>query len=80
VVEHQKFPVSRRFEPQVLGPICGPFKVLEKKILNTYKLELLKNHKVHPIFHVLLLKLVIHDASRPSQEHKLRPPLDLIDK
>jgi hypothetical protein len=24
VVEHQEFSVARRFEPQVLGPICGP--------------------------------------------------------
>ncbi len=24
MVEHQKFPIARRFEPQVIGPICGP--------------------------------------------------------
>jgi hypothetical protein len=67
VVEHQKFLIARRFEPQVLGPICG-------SIHNTHKLELLKNLKVHPIFHVLLLKSVVRDASRPSQKHNSRPP------
>jgi len=55
VVEHQKFPVARRSKPQVLGLICG-------SIQN----GLLENIKVHPIFHVSLLKPVSHDASRPN--------------
>jgi hypothetical protein len=58
---------------------AGLFKVLEKKFLDTYKLELPKNLKVHPIFHVSLLKLVIRDASRPNQEYNSRPPPDLIN-
>jgi hypothetical protein len=62
----KKFPVAKRFEPQVLGPYAGPFKVLEKKFPDTYKLELLENLKVHPTFHILLLKLVTCDASRPN--------------
>jgi hypothetical protein len=32
VVEHQKFPVAKRFEPQVLGPICGPIQSVGKEI------------------------------------------------
>jgi len=55
------------------------FKVLEKKFPNSYKLELSKNLKVHPIFHVSFLKLVARDASRPSQEHNSRPPPNLMD-
>jgi hypothetical protein len=61
-----------------LGPYAGPFKVLEKKFLDTYKLELPKNLKVHPTFHVSHLKLVSRDVSRPNQEHNSRPPPDLI--
>ncbi len=61
-----------------LGPYAGPFKVLEKKFLDTYKLELLENLKIHPIFHVSLLKSVSCDASRPNRKHNSRPPPNLI--
>ncbi len=62
----------------MLGPYTGPFKVLEKKFSNTYKLELSENFRIHPTFHVSLLKPVSHDASRPNREHNSRPPLDLV--
>jgi hypothetical protein len=52
-----------------LGPYVGPFKVLGKKLSNTYKLELLENLRIHPTFHVFLLKSVACDASRPNREH-----------
>ncbi len=61
-----------------LGPYAGPFKVLEKKLSNTYKLELPENLRIRPTFHVSLLKSVAHDASRPNREHNSRPPLDLV--
>jgi hypothetical protein len=49
------------------------------KINFSYKLELPKNLKVHPIFHVSLLKSVAHDASRLNRKHNSRPPPDLIN-
>jgi hypothetical protein len=61
-----------------LGPYVGPFKMLEKKFPNTYKLQLPENLKVHPIFHVLFFKPVSRDASRPNREHNSRPPPNLI--
>jgi hypothetical protein len=61
-----------------LGPYASPFKMLEKKLSDTYKLDLLENLRVHPTFHVFLLKSVTRDASRPNQEHNSRPPLDLV--
>ncbi len=61
-----------------LGPYASSFKVLEKKLSDTYKLKLPKNLRVHPTFHVSLLKPIACDALRPNQEHKLRPPPDLV--
>jgi hypothetical protein len=37
----------------------SPFNVLEKKFFSIYKVELPENLKVHPIFHVSLLKPVM---------------------
>jgi hypothetical protein len=64
---------------EFLGPYVGPFKVLEKKFPNTFKLELSKNLKVHPIFHVLFLKSVARDASRLNQKYNSKPPPNFID-
>jgi hypothetical protein len=41
-------------------------------------LKLSENLKVHPTFHVSLLKSVSRDVSKPNQEHNSRPPFDLI--
>jgi len=53
-------------------------KCLEKKLSDTYKLELLENLRVHPTFHVSLLKPISRDASRPNRKHNSRPPPDLV--
>ena len=42
---------------------CGPFEVLERVGPVAYNLALLPHVKVHDVFHVLLLKIYIHDAS-----------------
>ncbi len=52
--------------------------MLEKKLSDTYKLELLENLRVHPTFRVSFLKPVARDASRPDREHTSRPPPDLV--
>ncbi len=74
----KNFQLPEHLSHKFLGPYAGPFKVLEKKFFDTYKLELPKNLIVHPTFHVSLLKPVAHDASRPNREHNSRPPPDLV--
>ncbi len=75
----KKFQLLEGLNHKFLGPYASPFKVLEKKFLDTYKSKLPENLKVHPIFHVSLLKLVTRDASRLNWKHNSRPPPDLID-
>ncbi len=74
----KNFQLPKGLSHKFMGPYAGPFKVLEKKLSDTYKLELPENLRVHPTFHVSLLKLVSHDASRPNREYNSRPPLDLV--
>jgi len=73
VVEHQKISVTKKFELQVLRPICRPIQSVGKRILDIYKLKLSKNLEVHPIFDVSFLKLVTRDASRLNREYNSRP-------
>ncbi len=74
----KNFQLPEGLSHKFLGPYVGPFKVLEKKLLNIYKLKLLENLKVYPTFHVSLLKSVACDASRPNREHNSRPSPDLV--
>jgi hypothetical protein len=74
----KNFQLPKGLSHEFLGSYVGPFKMLEKKFPDAYKLELSKNLKVHPILHVLFLKLVPHDASRLNRKHNTRPTLDLI--
>jgi hypothetical protein len=74
----KNFQLPKGLSHKFLGPYAGPFKVLEKKFPDTYKLELLENLRVHLTFHVSLLKPVNRDASRPNRKHNARPPPDLV--
>jgi hypothetical protein len=66
-----------RLPKELSHKFLGPFKVLEKKLSDTYKLELSENLRVHPTFHVSCLKPATRDASRPNREQNSRPPPDL---
>ncbi len=74
----KNFQLPEGLSHKFLGPYMGPFKVLEKEFPNIYKLELLENLRVHPMFHVSLLKPVSYDASKLNRKHNSRPPPNLI--
>jgi hypothetical protein len=74
----KNFRLPEGLSHKFLGPYAGPFKVLENKLSNIYKLELSENLRVHPTFHVSFLKSVSRDASRLNREYNSRPPPDLV--
>jgi len=74
----KNFRLPEGLSHKFLGPYVGPFKVLEKKFFDTYKLKLPENLKIHPTFHVFFLKPVSRNASKPNREHNSRPPPDLV--
>jgi hypothetical protein len=74
----KNFRLPKGLSHKFLGPYAGPFKVLEKKLSDIYKLKLPENLRIHPTFHVSLLKPVARNASRPNQEHNSRPLPDLV--
>jgi hypothetical protein len=47
------FRLPKGLSHKFLGPYAGPFKVLENKLSDTYKLELPENLRVHPTFSCL---------------------------
>ncbi len=62
----KKFQLPKGLSHKFLGPYAGPFKVLENKFSNIYKLKLPENLKIHPTFDVFLLKLVTCNTLRPN--------------
>ncbi len=74
----KNFRLPKGLSHKFMAPYAGPFKVLQKKLSDTYKLELPENLRVHPTFHVSFLKSVTRDASRPNWEQNSRPRLDLV--
>ncbi len=69
----KKFRLPEGLSHKFLGLYASPFKVLENKLSDTYKLELLENLRVHPTFRVSFLKSVARDASRLNRAHNSRP-------
>ena len=59
--------------PKLLPKYIGPFKVQVRQGPLSYKLELPEHYRIHPVFHVSLLK-----AYKASPHRKPPPPPDII--
>ncbi|KAL3686374.1 hypothetical protein R1sor_008948 [Riccia sorocarpa] len=55
---------------------AGPYKILVKPYEDVYTLELLAEMKIHPTFHVSLLKKY-HEDKQPERRQALRPAPDV---
>ena len=64
--------------PKFMSKFAGPFPIVERVFKDVYKLELLPEIKVHPTFHVSLLKPFKEDTLWPDREQVIRPPPDLV--
>ena len=61
-----------------MGKFAGPFPVVKQVFDDAYKLALPLEIKVHPVFHVPLLKEYFEDPVRPECEHVLHPVSELV--
>ena len=79
VPEHSKT-LSTGPVPKLSPRYCGPFRVLQRVGNVAYKLELLEQFKVHPIFHVSRLRKRLHDGDNVVDTGVLveytKPPME----
>jgi hypothetical protein len=61
-----------------MAKFAGPFRIVKRVFDDVYKLELPKEIKVHPTFHVSLLKPYFEDTLRPERQQVLRPQPELV--
>jgi len=65
--------IKMKGTPKLLPKWLGPFKVIKMINPNAYKLQLPDSLKIHPVFHVSLLKPYLSGRAKPP------PPPEVID-
>jgi hypothetical protein len=60
----QDFKMPNGLAPRFIAKYVGPYEILHKPHLNMYKL--LAKFVSHPTFHILKLKLFLHDEQMPN--------------
>ena len=61
-----------------MSKFAGSFPIVERVFKDVYKLELPPKIKVHPTFHVSLLKPFKKDTLWPDCKQVIQPPHDLV--
>lgn len=59
--------------------VCGAYEISDKLHLDMYTLKLWTNFVTHPTFHILKLKLFLHDDQGPDWKLKVWPKVDAIE-
>ena len=76
----KNFTLLQVVTPKFMAKFAGPFPVVKQVFDDAYKLALPLEIKVHPVFHVSLLKEYFEDSVRPEREQVLRPVPELVGK
>ena len=74
----KNFALPQDLTPKFMAKFAGPFLVVKQMFDDAYKLVLPPEIKVHPVFHVLLLKEYFQDSVRPECEQVLRHVPELV--
>ena len=75
----KNFTLSQGLTTKFMAKFAGPFLVVKQVFDDAYKLALPPEIKVHPVFHVSLLKEYFEDSMRPEREQVLRPVPKLVE-
>ena len=74
----KNFTMPEGLTPKFMSKFAGPFPIVERMFKDVYKLELPPEIKVHPTFHVSLLKPFKEDTIWTGRKQVIRPPPDLV--
>jgi hypothetical protein len=82
---YRQHSMARRINMKLAAKFYGPYKIAKRVGEVAYKLELPQGSKIHPIFHVSLLKKQVGPSVKPStslpeipsSHHKLQPQVIL---
>jgi hypothetical protein len=74
----KNFTLPDGLTPKFMAKYAGPFVIAKRLFEDVYKLDLPPEIKVHPTFHVSLLKPYHEDKVRPERKQVLRPPPELV--
>ena len=74
----KNFTMPEGLTPKFMSKFAGPFPIVERVVKDVYRLELPPEIKVHPTFHVSLLKPFKEDTLWPDRKQVIRPPPELV--
>ena len=74
----KNFTLPKGLTPKFMSKFAGQFLIVERVFKDVYKLELLPEIKVHPTFHVSLLKPFKEDTLWLDRKQVIRPPPNLV--